>query len=104
MTPTLHNRVGLEQARVNQQTHTRSLEAMAAGPFRATTTITASAPGVLSFVQTVDRNPEFGHTTFGPNAMTASVTAVPEPSAFWCLGLIGVGLIGWNKLKKTNTK
>lgn len=29
-----------------------------------------------------------------------NVSAVPEPGSFLCLGLVGVGLIGWKKLKR----
>ncbi|TWU27560.1 PEP-CTERM sorting domain-containing protein [Bythopirellula polymerisocia] len=44
---------------------------------------------------------EFLGTVFdAPGTGFAQFTAVPEPSAFLCLGLVGMGLLGFKKLKQ----
>lgn len=43
------------------------------------------------------------HNMYAISGPLTAGTAVPEPSAFLCLGLIGLGLGGWKKLKKLHT-
>ncbi|TWU25821.1 PEP-CTERM sorting domain-containing protein [Bythopirellula polymerisocia] len=44
--------------------------------------------------------PGSNHTGFSFADGFYSTAAVPEPSSFLCVGLVGLGLIGWKKLKQ----
>ena len=48
--------------------------------------------------------PGINHTGFSFASGFYSVAAVPEPSAFLSVGLVGLGLIGWKKLKQNRDR